>query len=362
MTDVIVAVLLANNYSIMVTDNIKGKRILLMCDKFYDYDEKIKNTLLHLGAKDVVLKNAKFFPGSFREKISFKTFIFFIRNPFERSIWTNKLIKEINDKKFDIFLCIENMSFKKRFINYLKSNNPEIKTYLFLWDTFETQQYRFRDYLPLFDYKLSFDRGDCKKYGLEYLPDFYLPLTHTSRIKYDLSFFGAMHPGETANRAELLHKINMECKRLGLNSYLYLKYTPISSKYKKWGKLLNYILGYSSYNKVLKRYISEPYMHSEAVSTDVVDAVYSQSKVILDISHPNRQGMTINCITALASGKKLITTNKFVTQEPYYSPLNICVIDESTPRLDASFFCEHDFKVDMSYLRIDNWLKILLNR
>lgn len=346
----------------MVTDNIKGKRILLMCDKFYDYDVKIKNTLLHLGAKEVKLKNAKFFPGSFREKISLKTLIFFIKNPFERSIWTNKLIKEIKGKKFDIFLCIENMSFKKRFISYLKSNNPEIKTYLFLWDTFETQQYRFRDYLPLFDYKLSFDRGDCKKYGLEYLPDFYLPLTHTNDINYDVSFFGAMHPGETSKRAELLYKINMECERLGLKSYLYLKYTPVLTKYKKCRKLLSYILGYSSYNKVLKKYLSEPYMHSEAVSTDIVDAVYSQSKVILDISHPNRQGMTINCITALASGKKLITTNKYVTQESYYSPSNICVIDESNPKLDANFFSGNHTQIDLLYLRIDNWLKILLNR
>ncbi|MCH5311509.1 MAG: hypothetical protein J1E57_06100 [Prevotella sp.] len=32
--------------------------------------------------------------------------------------------------------------------------------------------------------------------------------------------------------------------------------------------------------------------------------------IIIDLSHRKRQGMTINAITALAMGKKLITTNK----------------------------------------------------
>lgn len=42
-------------------NNIKGKNILLLCENFYNYDLAIRDELYKLGAKNVFLKNAKFF-------------------------------------------------------------------------------------------------------------------------------------------------------------------------------------------------------------------------------------------------------------------------------------------------------------
>lgn len=48
-------------------DNIKNKSILLISTNFYNYDVAVKEALLQLGAKSVILKNAISFRGSLRE-------------------------------------------------------------------------------------------------------------------------------------------------------------------------------------------------------------------------------------------------------------------------------------------------------
>ena len=126
-------------------NNIKDKSILLLCENFYDYDKAIVDELYKLGAKNVFLKNIKYFRSSFRELAGFSLFSF-LRNPFERRCWTSKFEQEIQDLHFDIFLCIENTCFVKSFMRFLRAKNPQIKTVLFLWDTYKTQQGGFKDY------------------------------------------------------------------------------------------------------------------------------------------------------------------------------------------------------------------------
>ena len=345
-----------------MADNISGKSILLLCDNFYNYDIEIRNELLKLGAKKVYLKNIEFFQGSFREHVTWKTFYFYFKNPLERTRWTNELMREIEDMHFDIMFCIENMSFKKHFIDFLRLKNPNIKTFLFLWDTFKTQQPRYFDYLPKFDYVFSFDRNDAQKYGLIYFPDFYIDKENNILEPiYDLSFVGTMNDKSTFFRGHLLSKINKYCRENNLKTFLYLKY--LKSKFNS-----NFIrvfirkIIYYKYNNEINKYIKEGFLYEKSLSLEQVDKIFNQSKVILDLNHNNRQGMTINCITAIAKGKKLITTNKDIKNEDFYSPENIYIIDENNPILNIEFFKNEPQPIDLSHLRLDNWLKYILNR
>ena len=72
--------------------------------------------------------------------------------------------------------------------------------------------------------------------------------------------------------------------------------------------------------------------------------------------------MTINCITALATGKKLITTNVRIKEEAFYNPNNIFIISEENPVLDIHFFESEVGKMDMTHLRMDNWLLHILGK
>jgi hypothetical protein len=102
------------------------------------------------------------------------------------------------------------------------------------------------------------------------------------------------------------------------------------------------------------------FMHLEAMPLEEVEKLQQNAKIIIDLSHANRQGLTINAITALAKGKKLITTNKRIVEEPFYSPTNIYILDEKNPSLDAEWLKTPPQPVDMSSLRMDNWLRTVL--
>ena len=91
-----------------------------------------------------------------------------------------------------------------------------------------------------------------------------------------------------------------------------------------------------------------------------VEKLQQNAKIIIDLSHANRQGLTINAITALAKGKKLITTNKRIVEESFYSPTNIYILDDKKPSLDAEWLKTPPQPVDMSSLRMDNWLRTVL--
>lgn len=347
-----------------MVDNITGKSILLICDNFYNYDIEIKNELLKLGAKDVYLKRAKFYSGSFRDKFNWRASSSYLKNFIykERTQWTKNFIEEIKGKHFDIMLCVENLSFKKWFIDYLRKENPHIKIFLFLWDTFKTQQPRYFDYLPKFDYVFSFDRDDCKNYNLMYSPDFYIDYPSCPlNIRYDISFVGTMNDSSTFFRGELLSKINTFCIENKLKTYFYLKYVEPIYNSNRFKDCIKTILN-RKYEKEIAKHKFSGFLYKSPIPLDSVNSIFNASKVILDLNHQNRQGMTINCITALAKGKKLITTNKRIKEESFYNPNNILIIDEKDPILNMDFFVTPTIPLNMENLRLDNWLKNILNR
>lgn len=344
-------------------DLIAGKNILLICYPFFGYDEAIRDELYRLGAKTVFLKKAQYFPSSPRDEMFldpwYKAPIYFLKDPNGRTNWTEQLKREIDGIRFDVLLVIENTCFKKSFITYLKSINPAIKTIWFLWDTFETQQKWHRDYIPLFDKVYTFDRDDAKKYNLEYYPDFYVKPAGESQNKYDVCFVGSGNQTSTAYRIEFLSKIKKQCDSYGLRQFFYLKYSqpstyhPIKKLIKKYRDNL--------YAKMVSNHIDEGFMHLKPLPLDDCNCAMRDSNVILDMNHMNRQGMTINAVFAIASGKKLITTNKRINEEPFFHPNNILIVDEENPTITADFLYAPIVPIDMSDLRLDNWLKHIIN-
>ena len=345
------------------TNHIQGKRILLICQDFYGYDVAMKETLFSLGAQEVILYNAAFFRGSFRESRSPKTLLFYVQNPYGRTRWTEKLIQAVEPYEFDILLCIALTPFKKYFIDYLRKKNPQIKTFLFLWDTVSAVQVGFQDYFEKFDYIYSFDRDDCQEYGFEYYPDFYMEPEHKPvENQYDLCFIGTMYPrSETIKRACLLYHVNLFCESHLLKSFLYLRYYNAGDRKSAFEQRV-FNLVYRDYLKTVAQYAPYGFMQEKKMPLSQVNEVQSSARVLLDINHTNRQGMTINCITALATGKKLITTNARIKEESFYNPNNIYIINEENPVLDIHFFESDVEKMDMTHLKMDNWLLHILGK
>ena len=45
---------------------------------------------------------------------------------------------------------------------------------------------------------------------------------------------------------------------------------------------------------------------------------------VLDIEHPKQVGLTMRTFEVLASGRKLITTNRSIINHEFYDPLRMC--------------------------------------
>jgi len=329
-----------------------------MCESFFGYDKALRDTLFRMGAKDVYLHDIAWIQASLRGKPNWKTFFSILKNPYARSQWTQKLIEEIGDRHFDIFLCLPITPFKKSFMIWLRQCNPNIRCVLFLWDCVDGIMSYYKDYFHLFDKIWTFDRDDSEKYGFTYQPDFYVNDDTISygQCFYDMNFIGNLsHCKAVFDRPNILSYIQHFSEKYRLRSFLYLKYSDHESK-------LHHYLGISKkYEKIINPFSHEDFMHTEILSLKEVNDKQKDARVIIDLTHENRQGLTINAITALAKGKKLLTTNKRIVQESFYNPANIFVLNSKDPWIDINFFKSYPQPVNMSGLRIDNWLRTVLN-
>ena len=94
--------------------------------------------------------------------------------------------------------------------------------------------------------------------------------------------------------------------------------------------------------------------------------IYSRSSIILDIEHPNQQGLTMRTLESIGAGKKLITTSKSIQHYVFYNTNNIAIInrDACDHQIDSRFcdctYQEPDESVYEKYT-LRGWLKEVLS-
>jgi hypothetical protein len=90
--------------------------------------------------------------------------------------------------------------------------------------------------------------------------------------------------------------------------------------------------------------------------------LYANSKVVLDINHPNQKGLTMRTFETIGAQRKLITTNEDIKRYSFYNPNNILVINRKNPELNESFFySDYEPIEDSIYNKssIKGWLECL---
>jgi spore maturation protein CgeB len=76
------------------------------------------------------------------------------------------------------------------------------------------------------------------------------------------------------------------------------------------------------------------------MSAETISQHYNECVAVLDIEHPNQSGLTMRTFEVIASGKKLITTNKKIVEHDFFDPARICVIDRNNPDVPDIFLKE----------------------
>lgn len=312
-----------------------GKRVLFFAPDFFGYDLEIKRNLEMKGAM-VDLYEEK--PSSvFFVKVIIRLNNRLLSGYIKRYFLS--IIEHNGNKDYDYIFFIKGETLTVQILKKLKKCFPNAKTILYLWDSISNYK-NITGTFHLFDRILTFDFNDAKNdSSLVFRPLFYLnDYAATSQEGYnssdhenDLLFIGTVH----SDRWMLLKKLREEALRNNLRVHYYLfVQSPIIFLTRK---LFDRRFRSFTFKEVHFR----PLPNNKAVE------LTRKSRAVIDIQHPKQTGLTMRTIEVLGSGRKLLTTNKSITDYDFYTPENVMVIDRLNPGISKEF-------LDAKYLAVDN--------
>lgn len=326
-------------------NNLRQKRILLIVPRFFGYEIEIKSELEQRGAVVDWLPDRPFDTPIMTALTKVRPDCLF---PFVDRLYI-RLLESFGAAHYDIVFVINGQTLSKRILSYLRANFPTAKYILYLWDSFSNRAH-VRDNMSQFDRVLTFDPQDALKYQLPLRPLFYRRgfevSTKTASLQYDISFVGTAH----TDRFSIVDRLRKSLPD-GTKSfwYLYLQAPWVLQLY-RW-------------MKPNMRHARIEDFHFVPLNKQEVQGIFSVSRSVLDIEHPDQIGLTMRTLETLGAGKKLITTNFSVRNYDFYSIDNICIIDRANPYIPEKFL-ETPFKPLSEHLRkrysISGWIDELL--
>lgn len=201
-----------------------------------------------------------------------------------------------------------------------------------------------------FDRKFTFDCKDSEKYKLGFRPlffsDDYRTIAKKNDSKIDLLFIGTAH----SDRYIISETLSDWCEENGLRSYTFY-YSP--------SRLV--FLFFKYFDSSFKKFDYKKITFNSLEHKQII-ALYKQTKVVLDINHPNQNGLTMRVFEALGSGKKIVTTNEDIKRYPFYNTNNVFLIDRKNVAVEKTFFEKPFEKIDGSLyekMSINGWLEEL---
>ena len=119
---------------------------------------------------------------------------------------------------------------------------------------------------------------------------------------------------------------------------------------------------YSTHKAYIKSVVNGtklPKVTFRKLDRQTIADLFMKSKCVIDSVNPLQTGLSMRTFETLGSGTKLITTNERITEEPFYDPSYIHVIDKESPKIDVDFIKDQNYKIsdEIEHYSIHNWLK-----
>lgn len=329
--------------------NLLNKKVLYIGPTSVYYDKCLIKKLTERGAS-VTCHNLMNF---FSDNLLFRAIIKFSTKTKEEiyESYKNKFYSQIFlTSGFDYILIRHGYQLDKSFLNQLRNINPNAKFINFHWDSLRPD-YDYLHLMEYFDKIFSFDIKDCREHTeINYLPLFYLDIYNEFRKKKfdnfkekenDLLFVGAWR---NAERYNLIMKTELLCKKMKMRfkHYLYLSFKR-------------------HIYTIKKGIIPRKAKMKELTHKEILD-LFATTNTIIDFPSTFQTGMTIRTFETLGAGKKLITTNKNILNEPFYNPEFINIIDMNNIVLDIDFIKAiptSSMEVNLKNYSLDSYLNKL---
>jgi hypothetical protein len=316
-----------------VKEKLAGKKVLFIACKFYHYGEAIYDKIKSYGAdvtfyyeRDTSFNHviaANFFPDSLDKR---------------QDTHYNKILKETSDQTFDILIVIRGYKMRGWFMDEIKNRNPNIHTILYQWDSVKFWDSDYRYLIPYFNKTLSFDYIDCADLKLPYAPTFHMDeYSEIKEIPQKFDFiFCSNHTDEKYRFLLNFLKFASE-KGYKVKVHLYMSWFKYLKEKLKTNKI--------DYNLISFRRLKR----------DEYFKLFCESRTIVDFSSTAQSGISMRVIDALGCGKKVLTNNSYVKNEPGYNPQQVTLYDTTNLNFSDSIITDEKFeKTDYS---IDKWLE-----
>jgi hypothetical protein len=198
------------------------------------------------------------------------------------------------------------------------------------------------------------------------LPIFY-PNYKQINVSQDIDLFGL--GSDIGVRFRLFSLLNEYSKRNNLNSFIRIFHRPAKNlKQYKWKYRLVETLS-SQDVMTPPEHFNSPIITGKSMSTSDYQTMILRSRVIIDSNAPHQDGLTARFMWALGAGRKIITTNKAVSEYDFYTPEQIFVVDDIDTFLKTKEFDDFlkspyimpvQIKSIIEVYRLDNWIRTLL--
>ncbi|MDO8982373.1 hypothetical protein [Cypionkella sp.] len=204
-----------------------------------------------------------------------------------------------------VFLQVHQMDLAT--LAALRQSQPQAEFTLYNWDAITTHDYR--AHTAQFDRVLTFDRRDAAAHGFGYLPLFCIRpwqgLGHGAQ--QSVYMVGNI---VRLGRYHAVGAFRDYCARHGVAFRQHLKISPVV--------LLHMLRARIWPRGVTLRSIPEPEFR----------AMIAASAAAFDFANHSQSGQTMRMMESLCAGKKIITNNDWVRQEPFYTPDRIHVFQD----------------------------------
>lgn len=207
-----------------------------------------------------------------------------------------------------VFLQAHQMSVQT--LAALRQSQPKAEFSLYNWDAVTTHDYRAQ--AAHFDRVLTFDPNDAEAYGFRYLPLFCIRRWQKlSRDRADTHSVYMVGNIVRLERYRAVARFRNYCAHHGLSFRDHLKISPV-------------VLAYAVRAGIWPRGVS-----LRAIREDSFAKMIEASVAAFDFGNHAQSGQTMRMMESLCAGKKIITNNSGVKQEPFYSPDRIHVFEGS---------------------------------
>lgn len=222
----------------------------------------------------------------------------FIHTPFSWFVFPKLYPHHFVDEKPLCFLFFGNTQqiYQTDYLQYLRRTYPSSKIVLYMQDIVsQNHELNFESARRQFDLLLSYDKGDARKYNMEYYPT---PMSLFSVNPLPtLPDTDIYFCGKGKDRYPLIHSIYKQCTGMGLVCDFYITEVPVEAEHVEG---INY---------------NRPLTYIENLQHIV------KTKCILEIMQGGANGYTPRTWESIVYKKHLLTNNNILDNSPYFYSL-----------------------------------------